>query len=143
MESYKPQQLILMEETAEYITETSSRTEIQSYLVMLHLVREKVSTFKELANLLGLEQVGNHLPNNVLDGIHRKIASLEAEWDEKIPKINALVFTDKGIATSWVCEMFTKDENKPPTGQQIAELTAEVANYDKWDKVLDAFKPKL
>ena len=132
-----------MEDTAEYITRTSSRTQIHSYLVMLHLVREKVSTFKELANLLGLEQVGNHLPNNVLDGIHRKIASLEAEWDEEIPKINALVFKEEGIATSWFCEMFTKDANKQPTAQQIAELTAAVANYDKWDKVLDAFKPKL
>lgn len=66
-----------MEETAENTT-SSSTTEIQSYVVMLHLVREKVSTFKvstfkELASLLGLKQVGNHLPNNVLDGIHRKI----------------------------------------------------------------------
>ena len=132
-----------MEETAEYTTETSSTTKIQSYVVMLHLIREKVATFKELANLLGLEQVGNHLPNNVLDGIHRKIESLEDEWDEEIPKINALVFKDEGIATSWVCKVLTGDKDTQPTAKQIAEFTASVANYDKWDKVLEAFKPKL
>lgn len=134
-----------MEETAENTT-TSSTTEIQSYVVMLHLVREKASTFKQLANLLGLKQVGNHLPNNVLDGIHRKIESLEAnedKWNEEIPKINALVFKNDGTATSWVCKMLTGDKDTQPTAQQIAEFTASVANYDKWDKVLDAFKPKL
>lgn len=131
-----------MKETAENTT-TSSTTEIQSYVVMLHLVREKASTFKELANLLSLKQVGNHLPNNILDGIHRKIESLEAKWDEEIPKINALVFKNDSTATSWFCEMLTDDENTQPTAQQIAEFTASVANYDKWDKVLNAFKPKL
>ena len=123
--------------------ETASKTDIQAYVVMFYLVRQKVSTFKELASLLGLKQVGNHLPNNVLDGIHRKIESLEAEWDEEMPKINALVFKDEGIATTWVCEILTNDKNKQPTAQQIAELTATVANYDNWDKVLEAFKPKL
>lgn len=49
-----------MEDTAEYTTEKSSRTIIQRYVVMLHLVRKKVSTKKELANLLGLEQVGTN-----------------------------------------------------------------------------------
>ena len=52
-----------MEETAENTT-SSTKTEIQAYVVMQYLVKHKVSTFKELANLLGLEQVGNHLPNN-------------------------------------------------------------------------------
>ena len=132
-----------MEETAEYKTKTSSTTEIHSYVVMLHLVRKKVSTFKELANLLGRKQAGNHLPNNVLGGIHRKIASLEDEWDEKIPKINALVFTEDGTLTSSGREILTGDENIQPTAKQIAEFTASVANYDKWDKVLEAFKPKL
>ena len=132
-----------MEDTAEYKTKTNSTTEIQCYIVMLHLVREKVSTFKELANLLGLKHVGNHLPNNVLGGIHRKIESLENEWDEKIPKINALVFKDDSTATSSGREILTGDKNTQPTAKQIAEFTASVANYDKWDKVLEAFKPKL
>ena len=132
----------MSEETAEYIT-TSSRTEIRSYVVMLHLVREKVSTFKELANLLNLKQVGSHLPGNVLHHIQRKIETLEEEWDEKIPKINVLVFKENSTITSWACEILTGDEKTQPTVKEIAEHAASVANYENWDKVLAAFKPKL
>ncbi len=142
-----------MEDTAEYTTERSSRTEIQRYVVMLHLVREKMSTYKELANLLDIN-TGPHLSKNILGGIFQKIGQLEEEWSENIPeyipRINLLVFKDpvsppkqKGIASEFVCEYFTGDENTQPALKQIAELSAAVANYDKWDKVLDAFKPKL
>ena len=110
---------------------------------MLHLVREKVSTYKELANLLGLERVGHHLPNNVLAHIYRTIEALEVEWDEQIPKINALVFRSDGTASPLVCGMLSGDTDMQPTVKQIAEHAASVANYENWDKVLAAFKPKL
>lgn len=130
-----------MEETAEYTTETSSRTEIQAYVAMLHLVQQHTSNFKELAAVIGLKQPGHHLSENILGHVVKKIAQLEGKWGEEIPSINALVFDRNGMVSSWVCENVF--DGTQPTLEQIAELAAAVASYDKWDKVLEAFKPRI
>ena len=71
----------------------------------------------------------------------KKIAQLEKEWGEEIPKINALVFNRNGMISSWVCENVF--DGTQPTLDQNAELAAAVASYSKWDEVLEAFKPKI
>lgn len=117
----------------------SDNTKRQMYIVLLHLTQQKMSTFKELIELLDIE-TGNHLSVNILGGIQRKIAELEGKWGENIPRINSLVFTDKDKVTPWVQENVFKDVASEPTQKQIAELALSVAIYDKWDKVLDEFK---
>ena len=117
----------------------SDNTKRQMYIVMLHLVQQKMSTFKELIELLDIE-TGNHLSVNILGGIARKIKKLEGKRGEKIPRINALVFTDEDEVTPWVKENVFNDIASEPTQKQIAELALSVATYDNWDKVLDEFK---
>ena len=137
-----------MEETAEYTTSTS-KTEIRAYVVMLHLVHQKSSTFPELAKLLDIH-IGHNLSENILGYIVQKIEQLEKDWGESIPQINVLVFKDpksvpkdRGKVSGWACEHLTGNEDTQPTLKQISELTASVATYDKWDKVLAAFKPEM
>ena len=46
----------------------------------------------------------------------------------------------RGSAGTWVCEQLTGHGEVQPTLQQITELAVSVAAYDKWNKVLEAFR---
>ena len=75
------------------------------------------------------------------NAIVKKIEKLEEEWGEDIPPITALVFKKGDSASKWACERLTGNPKKQPTPQQIEKLKADVADYDKWDKVLEALRP--
>ena len=56
-------------------------------------------------------------------------------------QVTALVFRTDGTVPEWVCETLTGNAQTQPTAKQIAELTASVAAYDRWDEVLKPLKP--
>lgn len=119
----------------------SDNTKREMYITLLHLVHQKRSTYTELLTLLG-RGPGNHLTSNILGGIYRKIKKLENEWNEKIPKINVLVFeTDDDNDTevsSWiVTHVFNGIK---PNKEQVHEYACRVKTYSKWDEVLEEFK---
>ena len=74
--------------------------------------------------------------------IVRKLQELRDEWGEDIPNINAFVLKGDDTFTSWVCEYIfvVEDEDEQPSPQQVSELRASINAYDKWDKVLEAFR---
>ena len=130
-----------MEEQAEYVTtKPKSNMPMHAYVVMLHLVSQGYSDFTELRKVLCRESVGTYYIT-ILDDIVKKIERLEEAWGESIPPITALVFNTDGRASKWSCEVLTGDGDIQPTAKQVAKLAASVAAYDKWDKVLKAFKP--
>ena len=130
-----------METEAEYIvtSQPNSNMPMHAYVVMLHLVSQGYSDFTEMRKVLCRESPGSYYIK-ILAHIVKKIKELEEEWDESIPRINALVFKTDGTATTRYCEVLTGDRNVQPTPKQVAELAASVAAYDKWDKVLKAFR---
>ena len=132
-----------METQAEYkVTPKSEKSDMptHAYVVMLHLVSQGYSDFTELKELLCLDYYGNYY-EKMLSYIIRKMERLEEEWGENIPPITALVFKTDGTATKWVCETLTGYGQIQPTAKQIAELTASVTAYDRWDEVLKTLKP--
>ena len=119
---------------------SESNMPMHAYVIMLHLVSQGYSDFTEMmVKVLGYEQVGSYA-GNILTHIINKIKELEEEWDESIPRITYLIFATDGTATKWPCIRLTGNKNVQPTLKQIAELAASVAAYDKWDKVLKAFR---
>ena len=130
-----------IEEQVEYVTSQSkSNMPMHAYVVMLHLVSQGYSDFTEIRKVLCRESPGSYYIT-ILDHIFRKLQGLEETWGESIPSITALVFNTDGRAPKWTCEILTGDGETQPTAKQIAELSASVVAYDKWDKVLKAFKP--
>lgn len=130
-----------METQAEYVTSNNkSNMPMHAYVVMLHLVSQGYSTFIEIADLLCQDRRGQY-KIKILEYIVNGRKHLEELWDESIPSITALVFDKHERASEWSCKDLTGDPKKQPTLQQIAELAASVAAYDKWDKVLEAFRP--
>ena len=130
-----------METQAEYKTsKPKSDMPMHAYVVLLHLVSQGYTDFVEMRKVLCRESQGTYYIS-ILDYIFRKINTLAEEWGEEIPPITALVFNQDGSASKWICEYLTGDAEVQPTLQQIAELAASVAAYDKWDKVVEAFRP--
>lgn len=135
----------MSEEVSEYHvksgteSETKSSLPMHAYVVMLHLVSQGYSTFIEMRNVLCREGPGTYYIT-ILAHIVKKIAVLEDEWGESIPPITALVFNSDGNASKWACQEFTGSGENQPTLQQITELVASVAAYDKWDQVLEALR---
>lgn len=64
---------------------------------------------------------------------------LAEEWDEDISLMTVLVFDRRGNVSPRACAYFGDPETQP-TPEQIAEEKASVDVYDKWDKVLNAFR---
>ena len=129
-----------METEAQYITsQPDSNMPMHAYVVMLHLVSQGYSDFTEMRKVLCRESTG-HYYRHILAHICDKMRELEEEWGESIPRITALVFNTNGSASKWPCEFLTGSRDIQPTLKQIAELAASVAAYDKWDKVLKAFR---
>ena len=128
-----------METQAEYKVLSDSNMPMHAYVVMLHLVSQGYTTFVEMREVLCRESPGTYYIT-ILDYIFKKIEQLEEEWSEDIPPITILVFNQDGSASQWACETLTGDGAVQPTLQQMAELAASVAAYDKWDKVLAAFR---
>lgn len=129
-----------IEEQAEYVTSQSeSNMPMHAYVVMLHLVSQGYTDFVEMRKVLARESQGSYYIT-ILAYIFKKIEQLEEEWREPIPLITALVFNSDGTASKWTCKTLAGHENVQPTAKQIAELAASVAAYDKWDKVLAAFR---
>ena len=130
-----------METEAKYIVtpQPVSNMPMHAYVVMLHLVSQGYSDFTEIRKVLCRERDGNYT-FTILRHIFDKIEELEKEWSESIPRINALVFIKDGIATEKGCRHLSGHINVQPTPKQVAEFAASVAAYDKWDKVLKAFR---
>lgn len=117
---------------------------MHAYIVMLHLVYRKDSTFNEVKDLLSLN-VKSGFPQgyiiSVLENIVQKINELKDEWDEYIPMINVNVFKEDGTYSPWVCErVFGLAKDKQPTPRVIAEYAARINAYPKWDEVLQVFR---
>ena len=127
------------EEALAKASQSESNMPMHAYVVMIHLVSQGYSTFIEMRNVLCQEDPGTYYIT-ILAYIFKKIAVLEDEWGESIPPITALVFNSDGNASKWACQEFTGSSENQPTLQQIAEIAASVAAYDKWDKVLEAFR---
>ena len=117
-----------------------SNMPMHAYVVMLHLVSQGHINFTEMRKVLCRESPGSYYIQ-ILAYLVKEIERLKREWDESIPPITALVFNTNGTAPKWAREVLTSDSEKQPTLQQIAELAASVAAYDKWDKVLDELNP--
>ena len=117
-----------------------SNMPMHAYVVMLHLVSQGHINFTEMRKVLCRESPGSYYIQ-ILAHLVKEIGRLEREWGESIPPITALVFNTNGTAPKWTREVLTGDSEKQPTLQQIAELAASVATYDKWDKVLEALNP--
>ena len=132
-----------METEAEYkVSAQSEKSDMpmHAYVVMLHLVSQGYTDFTELKEVLSLDYYDDYY-TDLLERIGRQIASLETQWDESIPLITALVFKTDGTVPESICETLTGNGQTQPTAKQIAELTASVAAYDRWDEVLKALKP--
>ena len=127
-----------METEAQYKV-SKSPMDMHAYVVMLHLVSQGYTDFVEIRKVLSRESQGSYYIT-ILAHIVKKIEQLEEEWGERIPPITALVFNSDGSASKWTCETLAGDGSVQPTAKQIAELAASVAAYDKWDKVLAAFR---
>ena len=117
-----------------------SNMPMHAYVVMLHLVSQGHINFTEMRKVLCRESPGSYYIQ-ILAHLVKEIGRLEREWGESIPPITALVFNTNGSAPKWAREVLTGDSETQPTLQQIAELAASVAAYDKWDKVLEALNP--
>ena len=117
-----------------------SNMPMHAYVVMLHLVSQGHINFTEMRKVLGRESPGSYYIQ-ILAYLVKKIERLKREWGESIPPITALVFNTNGTAPKWAREILTGNSETQPTLQQIAELAASVAAYDKWDKVLEELNP--
>ena len=122
-------------------TYSRSDTPIYACKVLSYLVDHGEMTFIEMRKLLGISHNG-YWYGHLLLYIWDKIMDLAEEWDEDIPPMTVLVFDRHGNASPRACAYFGDSETQP-TPQQIEEEKASVAAYDKWDKVLDAFKADI
>lgn len=114
---------------------------VLSHLISQHkIVSQEKMKFAKMRDLLGISHNGNWY-RNLLAYIVRGIENLKKEWNESIPPITALVFKGNGKSSKWTCECLTGNRAKQPTPEQIERVREDVAAYDKWDKVLEAFKP--
>lgn len=107
--------------------------------VLPYLISQPKMSFAEMRDLLGISHNGNWYAvflAYIVDGIKK----LKKEWGEDIPPITALVFKNGERATEWSCQCLTGNPEQQPTSQQIENLKADVAAYDKWDKVLEYFR---
>ena len=121
-------------------TYSSEDNPTYAHTVLSHLVSQRNMNFVEMRNLLGISHDGfwyKNLLAYIVDGIE----NLKEEWNESIPPITALVFDRHGNSSEWACERLTGNRETQPTLQEIEELKASVAAYDKWDKVLEYFRP--
>ena len=119
---------------------SQSNMPMHAYVVMLHLISQGHINFTEMRKVLCRESPGSYYIQ-ILAYLVKEIERLKQEWGESIPPITALVFNTNGTAPKWAREVLTGDSETQPTLQQIAELAASVAAYDKWDKVLEALNP--
>jgi len=133
-----------MENTTKIYSKEDAPT--YAYTVLSHLVSQyKIASqqkvkFAEIRDLLGISHDGNWY-RDLLEYIVNGIQNLKKEWSESIPPITALVFKRNGKLSEWVCELLTGNPQEQPTSQQIKKVRKDVAAYDKWDKVLEYFKP--
>lgn len=111
-----------------------------AYTVLSHLISYHNMTFVEMRDMLGISHDGFWY-GDLLEYIVKGIENLRKKWNENIPMITLLVFNNRGNPSPWVCGYLTGNRNKPPTPEQIEKVREDVAAYDKWDKVLEAFKP--
>lgn len=112
-----------------------------AHKVISHLVDHGEITFVEMRELLGIGHDGFWYKDLLLY-IWNKIMDLAEEWDEDIPPMTVLVFDRHRKVSPKACAYFGDPETQP-TPQQIAEERASVDMYDKWDKVLNAFKADI
>ena len=122
-------------------TRKYSKTDAPVYAckVLSYLISQPKMSFAEMRDLLGISHNGNWYAvflAYIVDGIK----NLKEEWGEDIPPITALVFKNGERSTEWSCQCLTGNPEKQPTSQQIENLKADVAAYDKWDKVLEYFR---
>ena len=110
-----------------------------AYTVLSHLVSHGDMKFAKMRDLLGIGHNGFWY-KHLLKYIFNEIENLKKEWDESIPLITVLVFDQHRNSSKPVCELLTGNRNEQPTPQQIKEVRESVAAYDKWDKVLEAFR---
>lgn len=116
---------------------------MQGYVVMMHLVSQGWMRFTDITKLIFFDNFHLGTAIQILSYIHTTIGEIEKDWNEIIPRINIFVFKANGDCSDWVCEhVFESEENGQPTPQQIAKLSADIANYDKWDKVIEVFRNK-
>ena len=114
-------------------------TPTYAHTVLSHLISEHEMNFVEMRNLLGISHDGFWF-GDLLEYIVKGIGYLREEWGESIPWITALVFDKNGNSSEWACKRLTGNPKTQPTPQQIEKFKADVAVYDKWDKVLEAFQ---
>ena len=110
-----------------------------AYTVLSHLVSQGDMNFVEMRNLLSISHDGFWY-RNLLAYIVNGIENLEEAWNEPIPRITALVFDKHGNSSPWACKHLTGNRETQPTPQEIEKFKASVAAYEKWDKVLEAFR---
>ena len=120
---------------------SGSDKSVYAYKVLSHLLDHGEMTFVEMRKLLGISHDGFWY-KHLLAYIWNKIMDLAEEWGEDIPPMTVLVFDKHGHASPRACAYFGDPETQP-TSQQIEEEKAEIAAYDKWDKVLDAFRSDI
>ena len=111
-----------------------------AYTVLSHLASHYNMNFVEMRNLLGISHDGFWYAG-LLAYIVNGIRNLKEEWGEPIPPITALVFKGNGESSEWVCKRLTGNRETQPTPEQIEKVREDVAAYDKWDKVLEYFRP--
>ena len=120
-------------------TYSSEDNPTYTHTVLSHLISKRNMKFVEMRDMLGISHDGFWY-KNLLAYIVSGIENLKEKWNESIPPITALVFDENGNSSPWVCGLLTGNPQTQPTLQQIEELKASVAAYDKWDKVLEAFR---
>ena len=117
------------------------KREMEAYIVLFHLVSQGWATFSDIRDLLGWEIFKGAEARRIVAHINSKLPALSEEWDEDIPHINAFMFNRYGKCTSYICaEVFDCDEGEQPSPRQIAEYAKNIATYDNWDKVVEAFR---
>ena len=110
-----------------------------AYTVLSHLVSHGDMKFVEIRDMLGISHDGRWY-GNLLAYIVKGIENLKKEWNENIPPITALVFDNHENSSEWACERLTGNRETQPTPEQIEKVREDIAAYDKWDKVLEAFR---
>ena len=121
-------------------TYSSEDNPTYTHTVLSHLISKRNMKFVEMRDMLGISHDGFWY-KNLLAYIVSGIENLKEKWNESIPPITALVFDNHGNSSEWVCELLTGNPQIQLTPQQIEKVREDVATYDKWDKVLEYFKP--
>lgn len=124
-----------VEGTKNYSKENAS---VYACKVLSTLISQGEMKFADIRKLLRIRHDGNWYVS-FLEYIVKGIEYLKAEWDEEIPPITCLVFLGTGKASEWTCRYLTGNPETQPTPQQLKKVKEDVAEYDKWDKVLEYF----